>query len=58
MDSNKRLMNCIYPNGLPNELKNCGNCLCCMNKQFNPFCYEQDKCVELNSNACIEYEKE
>jgi hypothetical protein len=42
----------------PIIINSCGNCLCCMNKQFNPFCYEQNKCVELNSNACNEYENE
>jgi len=57
MDSNERLMNAIYPNGLPKELNSCGNCLCCMNKEFNPFCFELNKIVELNSKPCKKFER-
>jgi hypothetical protein len=52
IDINERLMNCIYPDGI------CGNCICCMNKQLNPFCYEQNKSVQLDSIACQDYEYE
>ena len=51
VDSNERLMNCIYPDGIPKTQFNCGNCQCCMNKQFNPFCYEKNESVQLNSTC-------
>jgi len=54
MDDNERLMNCIFP-----ELDNrtCNNCLCCMNKAINPFCFELNKCVSIDNPACKEYER-
>jgi len=39
------------------EMNSCGNCLCCMNKEFNPFCFEKNRIVELDSKPCIEYER-
>jgi hypothetical protein len=36
--------------------KQCGNCLLCFNKHFNPFCIEQEKTVQLDMN-CINWEK-
>ena len=51
IDSNERLMNCIYPDGIPETQSNCNNCQCCMNKQLNPFCFELNRCVELDYNC-------
>lgn len=58
-NSNERLFNAIFQNINPNSIEygNCDNCLCCMNKQFNPFCFEKNTCVELDS-TCDNWEKE
>jgi hypothetical protein len=51
VDSNERLMNCIYPDGIPELQSNCSNCICCMNKELNPFCFELNQSVELDYNC-------
>ena len=56
VNSNERLMNCIYPDGIPESQSNCGNCNCYMNKQFNPFCFEQNRIVQLDY-TCKLYER-
>lgn len=37
--------------------RHCGNCLCCINKSHYPFCFEQNKIVQIGTEACKEYEK-
>jgi len=38
------------------EPNQCSNCICCMNKEFNPFCIERNKSVQLNE-TCINHER-
>jgi hypothetical protein len=59
IDSNERLLNCIYPDGIPEPQSNCGNCLCCMNKQMSQFafCFELNQSTQLNQ-TCSKWESE
>jgi hypothetical protein len=52
-DPNERLMNAIFPD---QSINTCGNCALCMNKDFNPFCLESNKCVQLNK-TCNDHER-
>jgi len=54
LDPNERLMNCIFPD-LDN--RTCNQCLCCMNKAINPFCFELNKCVSIDTPACNQFER-
>ena len=55
MDTDERLNAIIISNS--DQLNHCSNCLLCLNKQFNPFCVEWNKSVELNNQSCNEYER-
>lgn len=37
------------------SLSVCKNCLCCMNKDFYPFCWEKNRTVKL-TGSCKAYE--
>ena len=56
MDNELKTSSMIISESKITNQSNCGNCLCCMNKQFNPFCFEQNKSVQLES-TCEMYER-
>jgi len=57
IDSNKRLMNCIFPKH--QSIETCANCICCMNKDNRfAYCFELNKSIDDLSGTCNSFELE